>query len=124
MVDPAYTTLTGRNPEPPSVIQIEPLNEPGRHSVGSSELREAAIPVPFDAAVVKTNPKIAGGIIAVGYALRRKSLGRSLDLAAHLAGRLWGRSASDKPALDRPGALAIPYAPAIAIGTLFAYLAQ
>jgi len=67
---------------------------------------------------------IAGGIIAVGYALRRKSLGRSLEGAADLAGRLWGKRGPDRLSLDRPGALAIPYAPAIAIGTLFAYLAR
>jgi prepilin peptidase CpaA len=67
---------------------------------------------------------IAGGIIAAGYALRRKSLSRSLEGAADLAGRLWGKRGQDRLALDRPGALAIPYAPAIAIGTLFAYLAQ
>jgi len=67
---------------------------------------------------------IAGGIIAVGYALRRKSLGRSLDGAADLAVRLWGKRGPDRPALDKPGALAIPYAPAIAIGALFAFLAQ
>ena len=66
---------------------------------------------------------IAGGIIAVVYALRRKSLGRSLDGTAALAGRLLGKRSSQRPSLDSPGALAIPYAPAIAVGTLFAYLA-
>jgi prepilin peptidase CpaA len=67
---------------------------------------------------------IAGGVIAACYALRRNSLGRSLDGAADLAGRLWGKRGSRRLALDQPGALAIPYAPAIAIGTLFAFLAQ
>jgi len=50
---------------------------------------------------------IAGGIIAACYVLRRNSPGGPPRLA-----------------LDQPAALAIPYAPAIAIGTLFAFLAQ
>src|SRR5207245_4665172 len=48
---------------------------------------------------------IAGGIIAVAYALRRKSLGRSLDGTAALAGRLLGKRSSQRPSLDSPGAL-------------------
>ncbi len=69
---------------------------------------------------------IAGGIIAAGYVLSRKSLGRSLERTAALAAQILGRRGPDGPpqTLDSPGALAIPYAPAIAVGTLFAYLAR
>ena len=69
---------------------------------------------------------IAGGVLAAGYALWCGSLGRSLSGTAGLLGRMWGRSPAGNPTLtlEGPGALAIPYAPAIAIGTLFAFLAR
>jgi prepilin peptidase CpaA len=69
---------------------------------------------------------IAGGVIAVGYAARHRSLGRSLDGIGDLIAGIFGAKTERKepPSLDRPGALSIPYAPAIAIGTVFAFLAH
>ncbi len=66
---------------------------------------------------------IAGGVMALIYALCRNSLGQMLDGTALLAGGVW-RNRAAAPTLDSPGALTIPYAPAIAVGTLFAYLAR
>jgi len=68
---------------------------------------------------------IAGGFLALGYAAYHRSLGSSLDGAGDLvAGILRGKIRPQAPAsLYRPGALSIPYAPAIAIGTVFAFLA-
>jgi prepilin peptidase CpaA len=69
---------------------------------------------------------IAGGFLAVGYALYHGALGSSLDSTGGLIGRLWNRGPAVEQArnLDHPGALAFPYAPAIAIGTVFAFLAR
>ena len=68
---------------------------------------------------------IAGGVMAVVYALWNGCLGRCLDstgdLLAHFvrAGIRPHRSIT----LDERKAISIPYAPAIAIGTLFSFLA-
>ena len=69
---------------------------------------------------------IAGGFLAVGYALYHGAFGRSLDNVGGLASKLWkrGPDGEQRKTLDQPGALAIPYAPAIAIGTIFAFLAS
>ena len=68
---------------------------------------------------------IVGGILAVAYAARHRSLGRCLDntggLIVHLAKT---RRAHDQVHLGNPMALSIPYAPAIAIGTMFSFFAQ
>jgi len=68
---------------------------------------------------------IAGGIIAVGYAAWHGSLGRSLAGAGDLiTSMLRGKSQRQgEISLGHPSALSMPYAPAIAIGTLFAFLA-
>ncbi len=66
---------------------------------------------------------IAGGFIAVAYALWRGSLGSSLDSTGDLLAH-FSRSGV-KPhktiALENPAALKVPYAPAIAIGALFSF---
>lgn len=69
---------------------------------------------------------IAGGLLAVGYAAYRGSLGRSLSGAGDLiAGILRGKTQRDgQISLENPAALSVPYAPAIAIGTLFAFFAS
>jgi len=69
---------------------------------------------------------IAGGFLAVGYAAYHRSLGSSLDGTGDLiAGILRGKVRRKPPlSLDSPGALSIPYAPAIAIGTVLAFLAS
>ena len=69
---------------------------------------------------------IVGGLFAVIYALRRRSLGGCLDntsvLFAHLAKFRW--RAHERIRLGNSRAISIPYAPAIAIGTLFSFFAQ
>ncbi len=67
---------------------------------------------------------MAGGVMAVAYALWKGKLGVLLDRSANLI-----RVASaDLPSPDgdirHPGALAIPYAPAIAFGVLFSLFAS
>jgi len=68
---------------------------------------------------------IAGGVMAVVYALWNGCLGRCLDntgdLLAHF-GRV-GIRPHRSITLDEREAISIPYAPAIAIGTLFSFLA-
>jgi prepilin peptidase CpaA len=62
---------------------------------------------------------IAGGVLAVIYALGRGSLAACLDRTGdllHLQNRGHAR-------LGSPAAVAMPYAPAIAIGTLFSFFA-
>jgi prepilin peptidase CpaA len=59
---------------------------------------------------------MAGGVMAAGYLLLRGSGDTSLGRPAE--------GASGRLTLDHPTALKLPYAPAIAIGTLFAFLAQ
>lgn len=69
---------------------------------------------------------IAGGFLAVGYAMYHHSLGRSLSGTGDLiAGILRGKTQRDgQISLENPAALSVPYAPAIAIGTLFAFFAN
>ena len=68
---------------------------------------------------------MAGGLLAVAYAVRHQSLRRCLDHTGELAMSLvkTGRP-HDKVHLANQAALSIPYAPAIAIGTLFSFFAQ
>ena len=69
---------------------------------------------------------IAGGFLAVGYALWHRSLGKSLDSTGELLAG-FGKSGF-RPhatiALDNAQALKMPYAPAIAIGTIFSFFAR
>lgn len=81
-------------------------------------------PGPLVFALVMT--AMAGGVLAVGYAAYHRSLGTSLDGTGDLiAGMLRGKiRRKAPPPLDSSRALSIPYAPAIAIGTVFAFLAK
>jgi len=62
---------------------------------------------------------IAGGFLAVAYALGRGSLAMCLDRT----GDLLRLRRDGKIRLGSPVAVAMPYAPAIAIGTLFSFFA-
>jgi len=66
---------------------------------------------------------IAGGLLAVAYALKHRSLSRCLDSTADLIAGLpkqgWGPHATI--AMSNAAALKMPYAPAIAIGTIFSF---
>lgn len=66
---------------------------------------------------------IAGGIMAVVWAAAKGSLGKSLDGAGDLlAGfRKRGLKPHENLQLGNPSALKMPYAPAIALGTLFSF---
>ena len=69
---------------------------------------------------------IVGGIMAGSYALFHRSLGRCLDNTGDLLAHL-GKSGLRPHAevqLDNPSALSIPYAPAIAIGTMLSFFAR
>jgi len=69
---------------------------------------------------------IVGGVLAVGYALWRGSLGRCLDNTGDLLAQ-FGRlrlHPHEQIKLGAATALSIPYAPAIAIGTLFSFFAR
>jgi len=68
---------------------------------------------------------IAGGILAVGYSLWQGRLGQCLDNTGDLLSRLnRPRAASaGEIRLADGGKLSIPYAPAIAVGTLFSFFA-
>jgi prepilin peptidase CpaA len=69
---------------------------------------------------------IVGGILAGSYALFHRSFGNCLDgtadLLAHFAKR--GLRPHPRVRLENPAALSIPYAPAIAIGTMMSFLAR
>ncbi len=66
---------------------------------------------------------MAGAVMAVIWAARRGALGESLDGAADLAFGAVKRGFRPHPVLtlDHPRARGIPYAPAIAVGTLFSF---
>ena len=68
---------------------------------------------------------LVGGVLAVGWALWHGSLGKSLDSAGGLLAP-WKRKPAGSGEVPRAGnaADAIPYAPAIAIGTLLSFLAR
>ena len=69
---------------------------------------------------------LAGGAMALIVAARHGSVGRSLDGAGDVLWGAWGRRFGPHPtiALNRKGTLSMPYAPAIAIGTIFSFFAQ
>jgi len=69
---------------------------------------------------------IAGGFLAVGYALWHGLLGRALDGTAELILGLPKQGLRPHPtiALDNAVALRMPYGPAIAIGTIFSFFAR
>ena len=65
---------------------------------------------------------IAGGLMAVGYAAWHRSLGRSLDGTGDLIAGIFHRTTRRAAPPENAPALSIPYAPAIAIGTILAFL--
>jgi len=69
---------------------------------------------------------IAGGFLAVGYALWHGSLGRALDSTAELIAGLPKQGLRPHPTiiLDNVVALRMPYGPAIAIGTIFSFFTR
>lgn len=69
---------------------------------------------------------IAGGLVAVIWIARRRLIARSLDRTGDLLVSLWrkGPRAHATIHLDNPLANKLPYAPAIAIGTLFSLLSS
>ena len=66
---------------------------------------------------------IAGGVLALGYAAWYGSLGRSVSGAGQVVRHLAGSGFRPHPviSLDNPAALRMPYAPAIAIGTMISF---
>jgi len=68
---------------------------------------------------------LAGGVLAVGWALWHGSLGASLDSAGGLL-TPWRarRPEARRNVRDATAATAIPYVPAIAVGTLLSFLAR
>jgi len=69
---------------------------------------------------------MVGGVVAFGYALWRRCLGKSLDLTADLLVHFArsGLRPHDQVRLEEKQSVSIPYAPAIAIGTIFSFFAQ
>jgi len=67
---------------------------------------------------------IAGGLIGMAYAVCHRSLGRSLDGTGDLIAGIFRGAPRRVASGDNAAALSIPYAPAIAIGTVFAFLAS
>ena len=67
---------------------------------------------------------LAGGAIAIGYALWHGSLSASLDSAGDLLTLSAVRGSAKSGSAAKPSAASIPYAPAIAIGTLLSFLAR
>lgn len=66
---------------------------------------------------------VAGGVLAIVWAAQHRALGESFDGAADLAFGAFGRGFRPHPVLvlDHPRARGIPYAPAIAVGTIFSF---
>jgi prepilin peptidase CpaA len=69
---------------------------------------------------------IAGGFLGVVYALWHKSLGKSLDSTGDLLAGFGktGFRPHATIALDNAQVLKMPYAPAIAIGTIFSFFGR
>lgn len=69
---------------------------------------------------------VAGGVMALVYAARGGFLKQTLEGAGAVVCGLGRRGPRRNAALtlDTPGARSIPYAPAIAIGTIFSFLAR
>ena len=68
----------------------------------------------------------AGGAMALAWALRGRFVGQSLDGAADLlfGFRKRGFKAHPQLVLDNPDSRKMPYAPAIAVGTILSFLAM
>jgi prepilin peptidase CpaA len=69
---------------------------------------------------------LAGGVMALGWALRHGSLGKSLAGAGDLIFGAGKRGLRRHPTLvlTNPAAQRMPYAPAIAVGAIFSFFAR
>lgn len=65
---------------------------------------------------------MAGGLMAFLYAARQGAVLKSIDGASEVLNGLCGASPRNEVSHSGPGKLSIPYAPAIAAGTLFSFL--
>jgi len=68
---------------------------------------------------------IAGGVLALIWSACHRSLRDSLDASSDLIMGVWKNGIRPHPSLmlDQPSARTMPYAPAIAIGTIFSFFA-
>jgi prepilin peptidase CpaA len=80
-------------------------------------------PAQLGTALVATG--LAGGVFALCWAAWHGSLSESLDGSSDLVLRSWKSGVHPHPRLflGHPAARTMPYAPAIAIGTVFSFLA-
>ena len=80
-------------------------------------------PAQLGMALVATG--LAGGVLALIWAACHGSLGESLEGASDLVSAFWTKGVRPHPSLvlDNPSARTMPYAPAIAIGTIFSLFA-
>jgi prepilin peptidase CpaA len=80
-------------------------------------------PLQLGMALVATG--LAGGVLALIWAAWHGSLSESLDGAGDLVSKFWTKGVHPHPVLvlDNPSARTMPYAPAIAIGTIFSFFA-
>jgi len=80
-------------------------------------------PLQLGMALVATG--LAGGILALIWAAWHGWLSESLDGAGDLVSKFWTKGVHPHPVLvlDNPSARTMPYAPAIAIGTIFSFFA-
>jgi len=98
------------------------------HAMGMGDLKLAAGvgawigPNQFWMAFLVT--AMAGGVIAVAHSLRHRSLGRCLDNSGGLVLNLAKARRANRQVDVGNRSLSIPYAPAIAIGTLFSFFTQ
>jgi prepilin peptidase CpaA len=78
-------------------------------------------PAQLGTALVATG--IAGGVLALIWAACHGSVSESLDGASDLVSGFWTKGVHPHPSLvlDNPSARTMPYAPAIAIGTIFSF---
>ncbi len=78
-------------------------------------------PAQMGTALVATG--LAGGVMALIWATCHGSLKKSIDGTGDLLSGFWKKGIQPHPtlALGKPGARAMPYAPAIALGTLFSF---
>ena len=78
-------------------------------------------PAQMGTALVVTG--LAGGALALIWAACHGSLSASLDGSSDLVSGFWTRGIRPHPrlVLDNPSARTMPYAPAIAIGTIFSF---
>jgi prepilin peptidase CpaA len=78
-------------------------------------------PAQMGTALVVTG--IAGGLLALAWAACHGSLSASLEGSGDLLSGFWTKGIRPHPrlTLDNPSARSMPYAPAIAIGTIFSF---